>query len=540
MHHSKLPSKGLRFLVIVLLVLSVFLRVIHLDRKVYWADEVYTSIRLSGYTTAEIAQTVTQSPMTAEALQKFQHPDPTKGFAGTLHGLAIEEPQLPPLYYVMLRGWGQLFGNSVAVLRGFSVLLSLLTFPCLYWFCLELFGSALVGWMAIAIVAVSPLHLVYAQEARVYSLWMLTILLSSAALLRAIRVQTKASWLLYTLTVLASLYAYLLSAVILIGHGVYVLLMTSKPQPQIRQIFIPYVLSSLIGLLGFSPWVFIFLKYRVIEDEAAEKESLFAAVKHGAGLLSRAFVDFNLTSASPHHYLVLLMVATALLIVLVIYAFYFLIRHSPSRIWSFIVILTLAVLVAMLPRSLSPTMPARYLISTYLGIQLAIAYLLGTKLADLSTWRTGFWRLVTVLILSVGLLSCVVNVQAEGWWNKEFSNCNPQMARTINQSPTPLIISDLKGKVVDSALSNIISLSHQLKPTTPFQILPSQATLPKLADRYESIFVMTPSEHLRSSLEQTYKLEAIQTSSKADRDTKNVCLWKLKKHQASSERQPGS
>lgn len=44
-----------------------------------------------------------------------------------------------------------------------------------------------------ALIAVSPFHVLYAQEAREYSLWTVTILLSSAALLRAMRVKTKLS-----------------------------------------------------------------------------------------------------------------------------------------------------------------------------------------------------------------------------------------------------------------------------------------------------------------------------------------------------------
>ena len=51
------PPKGLRFLVIVLIVLGVFFRFINIDRKVYWFDETFTSLRISGYTEKEaIAQ----------------------------------------------------------------------------------------------------------------------------------------------------------------------------------------------------------------------------------------------------------------------------------------------------------------------------------------------------------------------------------------------------------------------------------------------------------------------------------------------------
>jgi uncharacterized membrane protein len=134
-------------------------------------------------------------------LQKYQRINPEKDLTDTLKALVIDQPEHPPLYYVIVRFWVQWFGNSVAVTRSLSALISLLTFPCVYWLCLELFGSPMTGWMAIALMAVSPFHVVYAQEAREYSLWIVMILLSSAAFLRAIRLQTRLSWGIYAATV---------------------------------------------------------------------------------------------------------------------------------------------------------------------------------------------------------------------------------------------------------------------------------------------------------------------------------------------------
>ena len=250
MYPSKLPLPRLRLFVIVLLVLGICFRVVNLDRKVYWGDEVYTSIRVSGYTTAEIVQTVTQAPTTAGALQKFQRPSADKGLSGTIQGLITEEPQLTPLYFISLRFWTTWFGDSVTAARSLSVVFGLLALPCLYWFCLELFGSSTVGLIAVALVAISPLHLVYAQEARMYSLWILTTLFSGATLLRAIRLPTWANWLSYTLAVMLTLYASFLSVVVLLGYGAYVFLMTIRRQ---RSLFFAYLLATLVGFITFSP-----------------------------------------------------------------------------------------------------------------------------------------------------------------------------------------------------------------------------------------------------------------------------------------------
>jgi len=218
------PPSWLRFLILTLLVLGLFFRLGNLDRKVYWFDETYTSLRTSGFTEFEVIQNLSNTGIIdRETLQKYQHPNPEKNVVDTIRSLALEDPQHPPFYYLLARFWMQVFGNSPAAMRSLPALISLLAFPGIYWLCLELFASPLVGLIAVALLAVSPLHILYAQEARQYSLWTVTVLLSSIALLRAIRLKTKVSWLIYALTLTASLYTFLLSFLVASGHGIYVL-----------------------------------------------------------------------------------------------------------------------------------------------------------------------------------------------------------------------------------------------------------------------------------------------------------------------------
>lgn len=249
-----LPPTWLKFFIVTLLVLGLFFRFVNLDRKVYWGDEAATSLRISGYTEREIRQQAFNGEIRSiEALQKYQRLNVEKDLTDTIKGLVLEEPQLPPLYYVMVRTWVQWFGDSVAATRSFSALISLLVFPCLYWLCLELFKSPLVAWVAIALVAISPFHVLYAQEARLYSLWTLTILLSSAALLRAIRLKNRLSWFFYAATLSIGFYTTPLTALVAIGHGIYVIgtqgIRTSK--------LIAYLLASFIGVLTYIPWIFV-------------------------------------------------------------------------------------------------------------------------------------------------------------------------------------------------------------------------------------------------------------------------------------------
>src|SRR4028118_1698867 len=97
---------GLRFLITILLVLGVFFRFVALDKKVYWIDEAFTSLRVSGYTEAEVVQQVSNAPLVSiEALQKYQRPNAEKSVVDTIKSLAVEDPHHPPLYYVLARSW---------------------------------------------------------------------------------------------------------------------------------------------------------------------------------------------------------------------------------------------------------------------------------------------------------------------------------------------------------------------------------------------------------------------------------------------------
>jgi uncharacterized membrane protein len=213
----------LRLLIVIILGLGIFFRLVNLDRKVYWQDETATSLRIAGYAKTEfVQQAFNGQVISVEELQrKYQSLNSEKSWRDTFQAFA-GRPEHSPLYYLMARFWAQWFGSSVAVMRSLPALISLLAFPSIYWLCLELFESPSVGWMAIALIAVSPVHVLYAQEAREYSLWIVAILCSSAALLRAIRLKTNYSWAIYVATVTLGLYSHLLFVLVALGHGIYI------------------------------------------------------------------------------------------------------------------------------------------------------------------------------------------------------------------------------------------------------------------------------------------------------------------------------
>jgi uncharacterized membrane protein len=124
----------LRILLIGLLLLGLFFRFPHLERKIYWQDEVYTSMQLSGYTYGKMKQGLTNGQLIGvKDLWKYQYPRPEGNFTDPVRVLAAGDSQHVPLYYVMLWGWVCLFGNSVAVTRSLSALISVFAIFGVYW-----------------------------------------------------------------------------------------------------------------------------------------------------------------------------------------------------------------------------------------------------------------------------------------------------------------------------------------------------------------------------------------------------------------------
>jgi len=97
-------------------------------------------------------------------------------------GWLVRIDQHPPLYYTLLHFW-MAMGDDAATVRALSTLLGTLTIPAIY-----LVGRRLaddkVGLLAALILAVSPFHVRFAQETRMYTLLALNASLALYALAR--------------------------------------------------------------------------------------------------------------------------------------------------------------------------------------------------------------------------------------------------------------------------------------------------------------------------------------------------------------------
>ncbi|MEH2406129.1 glycosyltransferase family 39 protein [Nostoc sp.] len=509
MNKLSITPKGIKFLIIIILTLGIFFRFINLDKKIYWADETFTSLRLSGYTTKEVeSQLFDGRIVTIEDIQKYQRTNSQKQITDTIKGLAVEEAQLPPLYFLIARFWVKLFGNSIAITRSISALISLLIFPCTYWLCLELFGSSMVGWIAMAIMAVSPFNVLYAQEARPYSLWAVTIVLSSASFLRALRLKTKVSWLLYAITMTLGLYTYLLTILVAIANGLYVLVIERF---RFTKTVIAYILASLLAFLAFVPWILAivinFESFQETSKWALETMPISNLIQEWMRNISYSFMDFwyfftyfpdSRFNLSFGIYLI------PLLLILVGYSIYFICRESPPKISVFLLTLmganSLPLMLSDLASGGYRSIMARYFVPTYVGIHLSVAYLLAKKINPINKelFVANLWKLSFVALIMGGIISCSVSSQAETWWTKRTLD-HVIVYKIINQTSHPLLI-------LQKDISTVASLSHALNPDVEFQFENTKQPL-IIPDKFTNVFLLESSKFPINKFEEDQKLK---------------------------------
>lgn len=522
MRHTKRSPSWLQFFIVVILVLGVFFRFFNLDHKIYWHDEVYTSFRAAGFTGQEIGDEIFQNQIISpQELQKYQRLKPGSTPVDTIKSLAVEDPQHPPLYFLMARFWMQVFGSSRTASRTLPALLSLLALVSMYALGRELFISRIAALLATALLALSPFDILFAQIARQYSFLTVCVIASSFFLLRALRLPTWYNWGLYALAVTLGLYSQPFFGLTLSGHIVYVLLAhlwaknskmradDSDNSPVNQDKFsisnlIFFGLAIATSLILFSPWLFVLKSnyQRVLDTTSWVKGGdILYRVKLWILSFTALFLDLDFGFNNIWTYI------PRLLILLLIAAAIYQCRYTSRKTWLFILttifvpFLMLAVSDFVLETQRSAV--SRYLISCFPGVQLAVGYFLATKILN----RQRLWRGVMVALVICSVVSCTVSAFYDTWWSNIPSHFNAEMARRVNAVSSPVLLSD--GGYDGTNLGDLLSLSYLLDDDVQLVLFGQPPKLEisnvkSLLSGNSETFLFRPSPQLVQAIESKY------------------------------------
>ena len=177
---------------------------------------------------------------------------------------ALRQDGAPPLYYVLLHGWIQVFGSGDVAVRALSGVLGLVMIGLSYVAGLR-FGAddrerRWSAWAAVLVVASSPYAIRYSTEARMYMLAMVLVLFGYLAVNRMIEDGTSIGrFVAVALTTAALLYTQYWSLFLLaIVGGVLVLRAWRAPELERRPPRM-VLLAMVVGGLLFLPWISNFL-----------------------------------------------------------------------------------------------------------------------------------------------------------------------------------------------------------------------------------------------------------------------------------------
>jgi uncharacterized membrane protein len=368
------------------------------------------------------------------------------------------DPQVSPLYLVLLRLWADVFGDSVTAVRSLSALFGVLSLAAIYWLALELFGSPPSAWLAVTLMSVSPFHIAYSQEARTYAFWTLAVIVATAALLRALRVGTNASWTAYAVAAGLAMNAHPLSAPVLLAHAVYVV---GLRRSQITS----YLVASVGAGILFAPWAVALLLQqaqvdRMLDWVTRDMDLGMRLSLWGRGLIKNYF-DF---SWSEYEKLLGLFLLT-LIGAAVVHAW----RQRPRHVLimplllmaSTFLFLAVPELVAGGRRSVVP----RYLGPTYIGVLLSIAGMLAALVVARAPLPRRVAQVSLAILVGGGLASSIVGWNAAYDWTKgELGRDALRAAAVANRQPHTLLVTDgLHGVVL--SLQHLLNHEVRLQAT---------------------------------------------------------------------------
>jgi 4-amino-4-deoxy-L-arabinose transferase-like glycosyltransferase len=165
----------------------------------------------------------------------------------------------PPTYYLLLRGWIALFGDGEAALRSLSAAASILCIPVTYLLGRELSGKSR-GLAGALLFALCPASLYFAQETRVYALFMFaaTVLLWASALYQRDPRSVKATTL-YFLSATLCLYLHATGLLLVVAcWGAVWLYFLSNGASTRQARFKWMVLNGFVLLLGLPYFLHVF------------------------------------------------------------------------------------------------------------------------------------------------------------------------------------------------------------------------------------------------------------------------------------------
>ena len=216
-----LTSPKLRIAII--FTVGFFFRMLQINHRPLWYDEAFAVL--------------------------FAEKGPSAMINGTLSTSSGVSADVHPLgYYSVLWIWMKVFGEKPLALRGLSVIFGMLTLVVIYLLCKSMYKEKLAQLLTLG-VAISPFHIHFSQEIRMYSLMAFFLILSTWSLWQAIQTRRTKWWIIFSLASALAQYSHNLALFYLIPLAFTPFIFRKW------QTIKPMLLSILGSILIYTPWL---------------------------------------------------------------------------------------------------------------------------------------------------------------------------------------------------------------------------------------------------------------------------------------------
>jgi mannosyltransferase len=219
---SSKNEKKSAFLLGIIVLLGIALRIYNLGTESYWIDEMSTVV---------------------------------EGQQNILQVITSGRLDQPPAYYLPFHLWLQVFGTSEASTRLFSAIVGVGSIMLIYLIGRELFTKE-VGLFAAFLMAISEFQIYHSQQARFYSFFEFSTLLSFLFFIRVIYAKRRMDFILYAGASILMVYSHAYGLFVLAAQAMFLIFQWRKYRDVIAAWIICQVVIFLAVIPYFSPLIF--------------------------------------------------------------------------------------------------------------------------------------------------------------------------------------------------------------------------------------------------------------------------------------------
>ncbi len=165
-----------------------------------------------------------------------------------------QEGHIGPLFHILNYLFSRLFGYSEWALRMPSAIYGTISVVLVYKIA-EALKNHRIALFSSVLMAFSPVHVWYSQEARMYSLWIMLILFTVLLFIKMLRVKKLWLWILFTVFASLSIWTFFNSVFIFFALGLYLLIFIKRYKRELCYYCVCMFIVFASYFPGFMPWL---------------------------------------------------------------------------------------------------------------------------------------------------------------------------------------------------------------------------------------------------------------------------------------------